>query len=94
VLSEVLSELDGIDLLFMDANHRYQTTMDYFRQCLPLCKSETIVVIDDIYWSPGMTRAWKEIKEVEKVGMTIDLFQAGVVLFRNGLGRKHYILPL
>ena len=94
VIAKTLSKLSSIDLLFIDANHRYRPTLDYFQQCLPLCHPQTTVVIDDIYWSSEMTRAWCEIKKLGSVKMTLDLFHAGVVLFREGIGKKHYILKL
>jgi len=94
VLPQVLAKMSSLDLLFIDANHRYQPTMDYFRQCSGWFTPQSMVVIDDIYWSPEMTRAWCEIKELQEVEMTVDLFHTGVVLFRKGLGRRHYLLNL
>lgn len=92
VLPQVLTGLDSIDLLFMDANHRYQPTMDYFQQCLPKCHPDTVVVIDDIYHSSEMEMAWNEIKQMPSSKLTVDLFCAGLVLFKPILNKAHYVL--
>jgi predicted O-methyltransferase YrrM len=92
VLPEVLSHLESIDLLFLDANHRYQPTMRYFNQCLPYLHSLSMVVIDDIHHSSEMERAWHEIKQLPRTRLTADLFIAGMVFFDPQLTRAHYTL--
>jgi len=50
----------------------------------------TVMVIDDIYWSADMESAWRQIKECSMVTSTIDLFQLGIVFFNTDLHKKHY----
>jgi len=89
-LSNVLKEFDYLDLIFIDANHKYQALINYFEQGLTKINTDSIMVIDDIYWSSDMERAWKVIKENPLVMSTIDLFELGIVFFNSDLNKKHY----
>jgi predicted O-methyltransferase YrrM len=86
----VLNEFDQLDLIFIDANHRSEAVMRYFEQCLSKVHNETILVIDDIYWSADMEIAWQKLKKHPAVTSTIDLFQFGIVFFNADLHKKHY----
>ncbi len=92
ILPGLLKDLTKIDLVYMDANHTYEATIRYFEWLLPRLHSKSIVFIDDIYWSPGMKRAWKEIIDHPKVRMSIDIFDAGILFFQEGLQKQNYIL--
>lgn len=89
-LSEVLDGIEELGLIFFDANHRSQSVLNYFNQCIPKINDSTVMVIDDIYWSADMEYAWEMIKKSSKVTSTIDLFQVGIVFFNPNLHKKHY----
>ena len=89
-LPEVVDGFSQLDLVFIDANHRSEAVLKYFEQILGKIRSGSIVVVDDIYWSPDMEMAWKTIKEHPRVTSTIDLFQMGIVFFNEDLHRKNY----
>ncbi|MBT8191321.1 MAG: class I SAM-dependent methyltransferase [Bacteroidia bacterium] len=69
-----------VDFVFIDGNHKYQATLDYYSAILNNPVKKKLVIIDDIYWSEEMTAAWKEIKQSISYGATIDLFTLGLVL--------------
>ena len=83
VLPSILEQHSVVDLAYIDGNHRYQPTMDYFHQLLSKSNSDTILVFDDIHWSIEMEKAWEEIKSHPSVQYTIDIFFLGFVFFRN-----------
>jgi len=89
-LPSVLNEFDHLDLIFIDANHTFQAVLNYFEQAIKKINSDSIMVIDDIYWSEGMEQAWKIIKDHPLVMSTIDLFELGIVFFNSDLNKKHY----
>jgi len=89
-LGEVLNEFEQLDLVFIDANHRSKAVLSYFEQCLMKVHDDSVIVVDDIYWSNDMEKAWKIIKEHPRVTATIDLFQMGIVFFNSDLHKKHY----
>lgn len=82
-LSSALKAMERVDLAFIDGNHAYAPTMNYFRQLLPSLHDESILVFDDIHWSRQMEQAWDEIRNDERVILSIDLFFMGLVFFRK-----------
>jgi predicted O-methyltransferase YrrM len=78
--------------VFIDGNHRREPTLNYFEQIVNMTGNETVVVIDDIYYSPGMADAWEKIKRNKKVTVTIDICKMGIVFFREGLNRVNYLV--
>ena len=55
------------DMVFMDGHHNYEATIGYFEMLLPNLHNDSMVILDDIYWSASMERAWRHIKNHEKV---------------------------
>lgn len=89
-LPDFCTQFSGkIDLAFIDANHQYEPTLTYFDQLLSITHSKSMIIIDDIYWSAEMTRAWEKIKDHPQVTSTIDLYKLGIVLFRPELEKQH-----
>lgn len=89
-LAQVLIESEPLDLIFIDANHRNEAVFRYFEQCLSKVHKETILIVDDVYWSSDMEQAWNLIKMHPHVSSTIDIFQMGIVFFNSDLHKKHY----
>lgn len=83
---------EKIDLVFMDANHKLEPTISYFNQLLKLCHSQSILIIDDIYWSPEMTRAWEKLKIHPLVTTSVDLYELGIIFLRPELEKAHFKL--
>ena len=54
---------DGIDFLFLDADHRYEGVSEMFEKYEPLMNPGSLLAIDDIYLEDyGVPRFWDEIK--------------------------------
>jgi predicted O-methyltransferase YrrM len=87
-----LNKLTTIDLAFIDGNHSYKSTMDYFYQMVSHVTNNSILIFDDIHWSPGMQQAWKEICNHPKITVTIDLYRLGIVFFRKEQAKENFIL--
>ncbi|GAB2773978.1 class I SAM-dependent methyltransferase [Rhabdobacter roseus] len=92
-LPGTLQSLNGkVDLVFFDANHRYEPTVRYFETCLPYVHNDTLFIFDDIYWSDEMVRAWAYIKDHPQVRLTVDLFWIGLVFFRKEQAKEDFTL--
>lgn len=83
-----LKKLNQVDLVFLDGHHLYEPTLQYFEKILPYSHSKTVLVLDDIYWSHEMTRAWEDIKSNPKVTLTIDIYHLGFVFFDPALSKE------
>lgn len=90
LLSGILSELESLDLVFIDGNHRQEPTERYFIELLRKVNNDSILIFDDIHWSAGMEAAWETIKRHPSVRCTVDLFFIGVVFFRQEFKEKQH----
>ena len=91
-LANALADTHSIDLVYIDANHSYAPTLNYYQQLLPKMSSKGIMVFDDIHWSKEMNKAWNEIKSDNANTLTLDLFEAGLVFLDNSLPKENYVL--
>lgn len=89
-LKPAIEELNRLDFVFFDGNHRYQATMDYFEACLAQMDENSLCVFDDIYWSKEMQKAWKQIKKHPSVRVTIDLYSLGIVFFKKDQAKEDF----
>lgn len=89
-LQPTLSQLVTLDFAFIDGNHRYEPTLQYFEKCLPHIHENSILIFDDIHWSVDMEQAWETIKMHPSVKLTIDLFWCGIVFFRHENREKEH----
>lgn len=94
VLPGLLAERRTWDLIYIDGDHRKTSTLRYFEQIIPHLHENSMVIFDDIYWSKGMTEAWKSIQEHPAVRQTIDVFQFGMVFFHTNQLNEHFRLRL
>lgn len=91
-LDDICRKMKRIDLVFIDGDHSYKSTHQNFKIIKPFLHSRSIVIFDDIYWSQGMIKAWKEIKSAEEVRLSIDVFRLGVIFFDFELEKGDYQL--
>lgn len=79
VLGDVLADAAPVDFLFIDGHHQEDPTQRYFEQALDHLSSGAVIVLDDIHWTDGMTRAWNRIRERPEVAFSVDAGGLGVV---------------
>jgi predicted O-methyltransferase YrrM len=91
-LPKKTKEIQQIDYVFFDANHRYEPTIRYFETCLEKAHDDSVFVFDDIHWSQEMEKAWEYIRNHPRVIITIDLFFIGLVFFRKKQPKQHFTL--
>jgi predicted O-methyltransferase YrrM len=83
LLPTLIGELPTVGLAYIDGNHRFEPTFNYFEQFLAKANNTAILIFDDIHWSKEMEMAWEEIKKHSSVRCTIDIFFLGFVFFRQ-----------
>jgi predicted O-methyltransferase YrrM len=92
---EILKDyLERVDIAFVDANHTYEASLEYFNVLADKVHEKSVIVMDDIYHSEEMEKAWKEICEDERVTTTIDLYQMGLVFFDKHYWKRNYRMRL
>ncbi len=91
-LPVVLSELNGLDMVFFDGNHRGDATLDYYRRIRPHMNDRGAMVFDDIRWSGDMWQAWREICQLEKNRFAVDLGRIGMIFLQNRNHPQYFFL--
>lgn len=91
-LPPFLERLEKIDFAYIDANHRYASTLNYFNLLLSRSHEGTVMIFDDIHWSKEMSQAWKKICSNPHVGLSIDLFSSGIIFLKKFFNKQHYVL--
>ncbi|MBK9338722.1 MAG: class I SAM-dependent methyltransferase [Lewinellaceae bacterium] len=89
-LLPALQQLGRVDMVFFDGHHTEASTGNYLEQCLAFSHERTVLVFDDVYWSPGMTAAWEKVKQHPKVTCTVDIFDLAVAFLNPDLGAKQH----
>lgn len=91
-IAAVLLQRYKPELIYIDGNHTEDATLRYFNLCAEIAKPLTIIIFDDIHWSPGMTHAWRQISADSRVKTSIELARMGIVFFRSGCPKEYYRL--
>lgn len=86
-------ENNTFDFVLIDGNHTYEATMKYFNLLKHKMAEKSVIVIDDIYWSKDMTRAWKEIIQDKSIQISLDLYRCGIIIFNQDIKTQYsYII--
>jgi predicted O-methyltransferase YrrM len=87
-----LSNFRPIDFALIDANHRLEPTLQYFNLLCAQAHPQTVIVLDDIHYSPEMSEAWRIIQQDTRVFCTVDLYRCGIVFFDPALNKQNFVL--
>jgi len=90
-LDGVLARNGPVDYVFVDGHHDEQATLAYFEQIKPYLAAKAIVIFDDISWSAGMRRAWRQIEQSEDVNLSADLENIGICVMDKEIRRKQQV---
>jgi predicted O-methyltransferase YrrM len=94
-LAPLLAKTAPLDLVFVDGNHQYEPTLQYFEDILPVMADKSFLIFDDIHWSKGMQQAWQKIVADKRVLLTIDLFQFGICVMDTSFKEKqHFVIKM
>lgn len=93
-VEELVGDIEHLDVAFIDANHTYVSTCEYFDVLAGKVSEKSVIVVDDIHYSEEMEKAWKAICADERVTSTIDLYQMGLVFFDKHYWKRHYTMRL
>lgn len=68
------------DIVYLDGNHTQEATLRYVDMLYDNLSDDSVIVLDDIYWSSGMTKAWKQLKSDNRFNYAVDLYDYGLLL--------------
>jgi predicted O-methyltransferase YrrM len=91
ILAEALVKLGKVDLAFIDGDHRKYSTLNYYETILPYTHNESVLVFDDINWSPEMVEAWQTIIARPEVTLSLNFYRMGMVFFRKEIRQPQHL---
>ncbi len=89
---ELFEENFQPDLVFIDGDHKGENLKTYINQILENRSKDCVFIIDDIYWSRDMAKAWNSLTEDPGFGISIDLFHFGLLFTRQKQAKQHFVL--
>jgi predicted O-methyltransferase YrrM len=88
VVNPVLNKIKKVDFVFYDGSDDYKTAINAFESCLPYIGNDGVFIMNSIYRSRAMNKAWDYIKKHNDSIVCIDLFQMGIILFRKEMSKQ------
>jgi hypothetical protein len=80
------------DMVLVSGYFPGNTILDYFYLITQHIHNDSVLVICNIHGSRRMLEAWDKIRNHSSVTLTIDLFNLGLVFFREELTKEDFIL--
>jgi predicted O-methyltransferase YrrM len=80
------------DWVLLDGDHRYGPLLQYMNMLKPHLTENSVVVVDDIRWSSGMWKAWKQLCDDPFWELKLDIGKMGILIRRKAQTPQHFIL--
>ena len=81
-----------VDFLYLHFGENVVWTEDAFRVCVERTTPKSVFVIKGIRYSKAMEQLWDRLKKDDKVGITFDLYDVGLLFFDKSKIKQHYIV--
>lgn len=92
-LSELFLEADTpVDFLYLHQPRNRAFVEEVYRICANRTTPRSLFVIGDIHSSRSMKALWKRLQNDERVGITFDLYDIGILCFDRTKIKQHYIV--
>ncbi|MDD3040212.1 hypothetical protein [Bacteroides sp.] len=92
-LSELFWDADvPIGLLYLNDYRSPDLLRGVFQVCVERATPESLFIVYGIGYSKKMKSLWQELKNDERVGITFDLYDVGLLFFDKTKIKQHYII--
>lgn len=80
-LEHALKKIGPVDLVYLDGDHREDATVTNYYKLREHMTKDSVMIVDDIRWSPGMFNAWQRIIQDDAIRVSIDAFQMAILFY-------------
>lgn len=88
----VLQDLDALDFLVIHPEFTLERIREVLSICLPRMHSTGILALGGIHQSEEMNACWQEVRKEDRVKLTFDFFDYGVLFFDYSGPKTNLIL--
>jgi predicted O-methyltransferase YrrM len=78
-IHSLISNERRFDLIYLDGSHTFTDTIEFVDLLNSILKDDGIIVVDDLYWSDQMGKAWEHILSNNTFNLKINCFHYGVI---------------
>jgi hypothetical protein len=79
-------------LILINANSCRNKLLYCFEMVAGVVSEETIIVIENIHFSEENETGWKRLISDSRVSVSIDLLRYGLLFFRKGISKQHFLI--
>lgn len=92
-LSELFLEAGTpVDFLYLHDYRRPEFVEEVFRVCAARAVGNSVFVVEGIGYTPQMKALWKRMQQDDKVGISFDLYDLGILFFDKTKIKQDYIV--
>ena len=81
-----------MDLIFIKPDINSNNTLNDFELGLKHIHNDSFLIIENIHKTKKMENAWSKIITHNKVSVSIDIFQIGIIFFRKEQVKENFII--
>lgn len=81
-----------VDFLYLHDYKRPEFVEEVFRICAARTTERTLFVIEGIRYTSAMKALWKVLQQDERVGITFDLYDLGLLYFDTSKQKQDYLV--
>lgn len=74
----------GLNLVYVDGHHDEAATLHYVRAVIPRLEPGALVILDDIYLSDAMWRAWRHVSVISGFSASANVGRFGLLIWEGG----------
>ena len=89
---DLITDVDSFDMVFVLCDHPWNLVPDYFSRTIQHIHNDSVLILCNIQLSKEIHELWDEIKNHSSVTLTIDLFNLGLVFYKEELTKEDFIL--
>lgn len=90
-LSELFLDADvPVDFLYLNDYRHPDLMEETFRICARRTSSRSVFVVHGICYTKAMKELWRRLQEDDRVGITFDLYDVGLLFFDKTKIKQHY----
>ncbi len=81
-----------VDFLYLHAPKNPALVAEAFEVCVRRSTSQSLFVVEGIGYTKAMKALWKKLQADERVGITFDLYDVGILFFDKTKIKQHYVV--
>lgn len=81
-----------VDFLYLHDYTRPDWMEEVFEVCASRTTSDSLFVVEGISYTPAMKKLWEKMQQDERVGVTFDLYEVGILCFDRSLNKQRYVV--